>query len=102
MTRDPSFGDQVRAFKAKVARVVPGLTEDDVRAILGEPWATHERADKPTPTDALQGLGSMFRFEDAGSETIWTFRDPARPRFRACVGFKAGRVCACWREVVSE
>lgn len=94
-----AFGDQVREYKAKLARVVPGLSPAEVRNIMGEPQAILPRAAKPTPSDQLRALGSMFQFEDADADLVWVYQDPLRPRFRQCVAFKDDVVCARWREV---
>jgi len=93
-----AFGDQVRAYKATVARIVPGLTPTDVRTVLGEPDEILPRASSPTPSDQFHELGSVFQFADADADVVWVYRDPLRPRFRQCVAFKDDAVHARWRE----
>jgi len=93
-----SFGNQVREYKAKLARIVPGLSEDDVKSILGQPTSVLSRDEKETGSDVMRELGSSFRFGDDATETVWSYQDPLRPRFFFNIGFSKGVVCGCWKE----
>ena len=78
------------------------MSEQDVRAILGEPTSIRTRSQEKTPSDAFASLGSMFRFEDDAAEIIWVFQDPHRLGFTQCVGFSRGKVCSVWQVAQSS
>lgn len=96
-----SRGQRMKDYNARLARIVAGLAESEVRAILGEPSALTSRDAKTTPTDFFREIGSIFRFPDDDTDIIWLYVDPYRPRMHHYVGFKCGEVRTTWRETLT-
>jgi len=92
----------MREYNARLGRIVVGLPEAAVKSILGEPTAVASRDKKATPSDLFRAMGSMFRFPDDESDAVWAYVDPNRPRVRHYIGFKRQKVCATWKETLTQ
>ena len=92
----------MREYKARWARVSTGLSEHAVRELLGDPTGITTREEKATPSDFFRQIGSIFRFPDDGTDIIWAYVDPYRPRVTNFVGFQDGIVHATWRETLTQ
>lgn len=95
-------GQLMREYKARWAQVVAGLSERDVRELLGDPTAISRREQMETPSDFFRAIGSMFRFPDDGTDVVWVYVDPHRPRVTNFIGFHSGTVQATWRDTLTQ
>lgn len=95
-------GQLMREYKARLARVVAGLSEREVQEVLGEPTAITRREETNTPSDFFREIGSVLRFPDDTTDAIWAYVDPYRPRVTNFIGFRNGRVQATWRDTLTQ
>ncbi len=74
---------------------------EELVELLGEPVKI-EGEEFKGPTAFLRSIGSIFKFGDQESDTVYTYVDPYRPRNRYKFGLKKGKICSSWKEVVHE
>lgn len=94
------MGQWYQKANAAVSAASAAASVDELREALGEPDAI-QGADAPTPTKMLAQLGSGLRFGDEEAESVWTYVDPYRPRFRYKFGLTGHKVTSCWRDTVA-
>ena len=95
------MGQWYQKVTAAVAVAGDATSANELIEALGDPDAI-QGADAPTPTKRLAELGSSLRFGDEKAESVWTYVDPYRPRFRYKFGLTGPNVTSRWRETVAD
>lgn len=87
----------------QISILTVGMTEAEVRTLLGDPIRVMAPDETITPSKAFQELGSQLRLsDDENVDVVWLYGRAEKARRQYCLGFSRGRLTSIWKITKSE